>query len=320
VGNIALHEGKPVIFDCIEFNPELHWIDTMSDIAFLIMDLDAREQGELGWRFLNKYLESTGDYSGLVLLRFYLVYRALVRCKIACIRLGQPDLSRQGGVLELQHEHRYLELADGYTTHPATQLIITHGLSGSGKTTITQALLEKLGAVRLRSDIERQRLFGITSSTGTASKPGADMYSESGIRRTYQYLAKITETTLATGIPVIIDATFLKTYQRDMFRRIATSRGYRFIILDCHAPDTQLRNRITKRLQRNQDASQANLDILDYQIANRDPLTDAEQKYAVIVNNAQTLLPDNVMITHLARELEGKPLVTPATVCKHITE
>lgn len=313
VGNIALHMGRPVIFDCIEFNSELHWIDTINEIAFLIMDLDARKQAESGWRFLNRYLELTGDYSGLALLRFYLVYRALVRCKIACIRLGQPDLSRQGGVLELQHEHRYLDLAAGYTIHPPAQLIITHGLSGSGKTTISQALLEKLGAVRLRSDIERQRLFEITSSTGTTPKPGAGMYNETGIKRTYQYLAEITQATLAAGFPVIVDATFSQTYQRDIFRHIAASGGYRFIILDCRAPEEQLRNRITQRMQRDEDASQANLEILHHQIANRDPLSDMEQDYAVVVNNAQTLLPDDVMITQLARELAGKPHATPVT-------
>jgi len=313
VGNIALHAGSPVIFDCIEFNPELRWIDTMSEIAFLIMDLDAREQPDFGWRFLNRYLELTGDYSGLALLRFYLVYRALVRCKIACIRLDQTDLSRQGGVLELQHEHRYLDLAAGYTTPSPARLIITHGLSGSGKTTISQALLEKLGGVRLRSDIERQRLFGILGSTGSAPQTGAGMYSETGISRTYQYLAGITQATLAAGFPVIVDATFSHTYQRAMFRHIAARGGYRFVILDCQAPEEQLRNRITERMQRDQDASQANLEILYYQIANRDPLSDMEQEYAVVVNNTQTLLPDDVKITRLAQELGATPPVKPVT-------
>lgn len=303
VGNIALHEGRPVIFDCIEFNPELHWIDTMSEIAFLIMDLDARGRGELGWRFLNSYLEHSGDYSGLVLLRFYLVYRALVRCKVACIRLHQPDLSRPGGVLELQHEHRYLDLAGSYTGPPEAQLIITHGLSGSGKTTITQTLLEKLGAVRLRSDIERRRLFGTPESTGPGLKPGQGMYTDNGIRRTYRRLADLTGSALAAGFPVIVDATFLHAYQRDMFRHIAARVGYRFIILDCRAPQAQLRERIKERLQRNQDASEAGLEVLDQQILSREPLSDTEQAHTLIVDNAAGTHQDAV--TRILPELAG---------------
>lgn len=307
-GNITLHQGLPVIFDCIEFNPELHWIDTMSEIAFLFMDLEARAQLESGWRFLNRYLELTGDYPGLALLRFYLVYRALVRCKIACIRLDQPDLSRQGGLEELQHEHRYLDLAAAYTQPPEPRLIITHGLSGSGKTTITQALLERLGAIRLRSDIERQRLFATSDTPGKALKPGHGKYSESGIRRVYQHLADITRATLVAGFSVIVDATFLATRQRDMFRRIAIDGGYRFVILDCRAPEAQLRDRIVTRLQGSQDASEADLEILDYQIATRDPLSDMEWKYTVVVNNTGAV-PDRVFLNHLLRELADRPLL-----------
>ena len=311
VGNIALHEDQPVIFDCIEFNPELHWIDTMSEIAFLIMDLDARERAGYGRRFLNKYLELTGDYSGLALLRFYLVYRALVRCKIACIRLGQAELTRQGGVLELQHEHRYLELAATYTDVPKPRLIITHGLSGSGKTTITQTLLEILGAVRVRSDIERQRLFGVSASGTAALQPDAGKYNETGIRRTYQYLADITESILAAGFPVIVDATFLHAYQRDMFQRIAVNGGYRFVILDCRAPEPRLRDRILRRMRHNQDASEATLEILDHQLSSRESLSDAEQKFTIVVDNAGMTTPDAACITRLVHELTNMPLPAP---------
>ena len=311
IGNIALHDGKPVIFDCIEFNPELHWIDTVSEIAFLIMDLDARQQTEFGRRFLNKYLELTGDYSGLALLRFYLVYRALVRCKIACIRLDQPELTRQGGALELQHEHRYLELATAYTCVPEPRLIITHGLSGSGKTTITQALLETLGAIRLRSDIERQRLFGLPASTTAALQPGAGKYNETGIRRTYQCLADISESILAAGFPVIVDATFLHAYQRDMFRQIAVNGGYRFVILDCRAPEAQLRDRILRRMRHNQDASEATLEILDHQFSSREPLSAMEQKFTIVMDNAGMTAPDAACITRLVHELTHIPMPTP---------
>lgn len=295
VGNIAIHDGVPVIFDCIEFNPELHWIDTMSEVAFLIMDLDARGRGEFGRRFLNRYLELTGDYAGLAVLRFYLVYRALVRCKIACIRLGQPDLSRQGGVLELEHEHKYLDLADGYTRPTRPMLIITHGLSGSGKTTITGDLLEQLGAIRLRSDIERKRLPGTASAASGRVAPGQGIYSENRTVQTYRYLAGIAGDILAAGFPVIVDATFLRSRQREMFRHIAATGGYGFTILDFHASEDQLRERIKERLIKNQDASEADLEVLDYQFSSREPLSEAENEYTVLIDTSGKTDPTQII-------------------------
>ena len=301
-GNIALYHDSPVIFDCIEFNPELYWIDTMSEIAFLIMDLDARGRAATGWRFLNRYLELTGDYAGVSLLRFYLVYRALVRCKIASIRLGQPDLSRQGGLLELQHEHRYLDLAAAYTGAAGSRLIITHGLSGSGKTTVSQALLEHIGAVRLRSDIERIRLFATPADAVVQSAPGQGKYAEDAVLRIYRHLAAQARAVLAAGFTVIVDAAFLRTQQRDMFRHIAADGGYPFFILDCQAPAAQLRERLEARQLRNDDASEAGTEVLDFQLTNREPLSEVERRYSITVDNAGAA-PGTAFIRRLARTL-----------------
>ncbi len=93
LANMAWVDGEPILFDCIEFNENLRWIDVINDIAFLFMDLADRGQKKLGWSFLNHYLQKTGDYQGLQLLRFYAVYRAMVRAKVNCLRLAQPGLS-----------------------------------------------------------------------------------------------------------------------------------------------------------------------------------------------------------------------------------
>ena len=311
VGNIAIHDGAPVIFDCIEFNPELHWIDTMSEAAFLIMDLDARGRSEFGRRFLNRYLELTGDYPGLAVLRFYLVYRALVRCKIACIRLGQADLSRPGGVLELEHEHKYLDLAGAYTCPARPVLIITHGLSGSGKTTVTQDLLEQLGAVRLRSDIERKRLPGTVSAVTGKTVPGQGIYDESHTVQTYQYLAGTAKEVLEAGYPVIVDATFLRSRQREMFRSIAAAGGYRFSILDFHATEDQLRDRIMERLISNKDASEADLEVLDYQLSFHEPLSKAEQADTVFVDTSVVTDADEI-IRQINQKMDQTPFISPS--------
>ena len=94
LANLALLDDKVVLFDCLEFNDNLRWIDVMNEVAFTVMDLDDRGQQTLARRFLNAYLEHSGDYAGLALLRFYQVYRALVRAKVSVIRLNQAGLSR----------------------------------------------------------------------------------------------------------------------------------------------------------------------------------------------------------------------------------
>jgi uncharacterized protein len=86
LGNIVLIDDQPVPFDCIEFNPALRWIDVMSEVAFTVMDLLHHQRASLAWRFLNAWLESSGDYSGIRVLRFYLAYRAMVRAKVSAIR------------------------------------------------------------------------------------------------------------------------------------------------------------------------------------------------------------------------------------------
>ncbi|MFP5463053.1 MAG: hypothetical protein ACLGII_16035, partial [Gammaproteobacteria bacterium] len=123
LANLVLIDGAPQLFDAIEFNPALRWIDCMADIAFLAMDL--------AWRFLNAWLECTGDYAGLPVLDYYRVYRALVRAKVAGIRSGQPGADAAAALDEVR---AYLRLAQAMATPPTTQLLITHGLSGSGKT------------------------------------------------------------------------------------------------------------------------------------------------------------------------------------------
>ena len=110
LNNIARVDGELVVFDCLEFNAELRWIDTMSEIAFVAMDLDDRGRSDLARRFLNAYLERTGDYAGLGVYRFYYVYRALVRAKVAAMREDQLAAGRAHDALDTEL-HGYVDLA-----------------------------------------------------------------------------------------------------------------------------------------------------------------------------------------------------------------
>ena len=272
LGNLAWVDGQVVIFDCIEFNPALRWIDVVSEVAFCFMDLLHRQHGDLAMRFLNAWLEITGDYEGIGLLRYYAVYRALVRAKVAALRADQSENKTES----MQEVNAYLLLAQQLIQAMPTQLYITHGLSGSGKTTLSQKMLQIFGMIRLRSDIERKRLAGMEATEQSGSGIGQGMYTKSFGRKTYVHLSKLTDTLLFAGWPVIVDAAFLERWQRDLFRGVARRRGVSFLILDIKADINILRGRISQRIEQGKDASEANLEVLQNQIKTAQPLEEDE--------------------------------------------
>ena len=282
LGNIVRYRGRPLIFDCIEFNPGLRRIDVISDLAFLLMDLDHRERPDLAWRVLNSYLEVTGDYPGLALLDFYRVYRALVRAKVNAIRLGQAGISMAGANEAREQSLAYLEQAGSCTAPHRGALLITCGVSGSGKTHYSLGLSRRLGAVHLRSDIERKRLFGLKP---LQPSDDLDIYTTEASDRTFARLRELAGLLLDAGYSVIVDATFIERARRDDFRRLADAQRVPFqILLFDPSPET-LRQRVRQRLQSADDASEADLEVLESQLRHFDRPGDDEGEYLCIRNN-----------------------------------
>jgi len=245
--NVIALDGDVAAFDCIEFDPALLWIDIIDDIAFPVMDFSARGHDDFAYRLLNGWLDHTGDHAGLPLLRFSVVYRALVRAQVAHLR-GSDDAAR-----------RYLETALAWTQTPARRLVITHGLPGSGKTFQSQRLLERDGAIRLRSDVERKRLFGLGMFDDSHAK-GLDLYTPEATARTYDRLLDLARTALNAGYPVVLDAAFLRRPEREAARALAHELKAPFSILACAAPPAVLRDRLRARRH---DASEADVVVLD---------------------------------------------------------
>lgn len=276
LGNMTLIGGRVVLFDCIEFNPELRWIDVISDTAFLLVDLLHYGYDAYAYRILNRYLQLTGDYSGLGVLRYYLVYRALVRAKVALLRMAQhhdAEISKQ------VHEGYavFARLAEGFTAGGRPLLMVTHGLSGSGKSTLAAQLAEKTGAIQLRSDVERKRLFGYRAEEQT----GGEVYTETAGRDTYRRLADLARIVIQAGFSAIVDATFLKSAQRRQFEQLAEECGVTFVILDFKASEAVLAERINSRRALQNDASEATLDVLQQQMQSAEPLSADEQVYVL---------------------------------------
>lgn len=282
LANLAWADGRLVIFDCLEFSPALRWIDVISEVAFCYMDLLHRDYPALAARFLNAWLEATGDYQGVALLRYYAVYRALVRAKVAGLRAAQGCAASRAELADC------LRLAVRLTVAGAPRLWITHGLSGSGKTTLSQCWLERYGLIRLRSDVERKRLAGLDALARGGEAIG--LYREAATRQTFQHLARLAEELLQAGWPVIVDAAFLQRRERDQFRELAGRLGAGFWILDIRAGEATLRARVSRRAALDNDASDAGLRVLEQQLASASPL-EADELPQVIAVGADGQLP-----------------------------
>lgn len=282
--NIALLDGVPTPFDGIEFSADFRWTDVINEVAFLMMDLLDHRLPRLAFRFLNAYLERSGDYAGLRLLRFYLVYRALVRAKVSCLRGHQPGMMAREQSETEQEYHRHLYLAERLAAPRHAALLLMHGLSGSGKTTIAQGLLEVLGAVRLRSDVERKRLFGLAAEARSGAELDAGLYAPGASERTYAHLAALAREVLAARYPVIVDAAFLRRAWRERFAELAHSAGAAFVIAACTASPATLRARVALRQHAARDASEAGLLVLERQLATEEPLGADEARHVMTID------------------------------------
>lgn len=258
LGNIALVAGSPRIFDCIEFNDELRLIDTMNDAAFLAMDCEARGYPELGLRFLSRYLEHGGDYEGLALLRLYQFYRAGVRGKVALLLSEDTGLAADGVASKRREADAYFALAAAYAAAPPPpRLIMVGGLSGSGKSHLALLGSKAAGALVIRSDATRKRI----------GKDADALYTPEMTEATYAAMMAGAGAALAAGYSVILDATFLDAAERDRARELAKECGVAFAPYWLDVPAAELRRRVAARSAAGGDVSDADLAVLEAQLA-----------------------------------------------------
>ena len=305
-GNIAMVDGEPLVFDALEFNPDLRWIDTASELAFLIMDLQEAGESGLAGRLLNRYLDLSGDYGAIEVLALYQVYRAMVRAKVLAIRLGQADLPAAEATAQRLNCIRYLDLATAYTRRRRPRLVLTCGLSGSGKSRLANRLREALPIIHLRSDLERKRLFGLGPEVQTRCEIGTGIYSPQATRQTYQRLLSLADSILGSGYDVIVDATFLRREWRSAFHDLARHRNAGCVTLAFLAPMAVLRERVARRAAAGSDASDATVPVLECQASGCERLSRSERRLAILIDSSDP--PPLPTILERVADLTGVPL------------
>jgi uncharacterized protein len=295
LGNVLQLEGQATAFDGIEFDPALRWIDVVDDIAFLAMDLLANDRRALAFRFINAYLSAIGDYDALPGLRFAMVCRALVRAQVTTLA-AQQGVQAVGGC----NASAYVALAEALSTGDDARLAITHGLPGSGKSFVSQGVLEAAGAICVRSDVERKRLFGLDARASSRDHVPGGIYDSATTHRTYARLQQVADTALRAGWPVIVDAAFLRRSERASFAALASARGAPFSVLDCRAALPLLRRRIEARQAGGADASEADLAVLEKLAGVDEGLSASERAMAIVVDAETPVSPQAVAAQWLA--------------------
>ena len=307
LGNIVWCDGAPLLFDALEFNASMRHIDTIADLAFTFMDLIAAGLPRLAWRFISAVLDASGDHAALPLLRWWAVHRAAVRAKVALLAAAGQGGAQAGAADEAQ---RYLAaaiqlagLADSAgragpgDAKPILRLVLACGLSGSGKSLVAGALAERLGAVRLRSDVERKRLFGLPPTGRSA--PG--LYAPEASLRTYERLQHLADMALSGQISVVVDAASLQHHEREALQAVALRHGAAYRLLVCEAPLAVLQQRVTARREVGQDPSDATLEVLALQQQWAEWPTGAE------ADNMLSLDTD-CSLDELTRRIEALPI------------
>jgi predicted kinase len=300
LANLVRLPGGITAFDCIEFNADLRHTDVFGDIAFLVMDLVARRRHDLAAHFLNRYLERTGDYDGMSVFSLYFVYRCLVRAKVAAIRC-QERVDTNEVAADRDEVLFYCDMARRQILPRVPILVVMSGFSGSGKTWVSTKLLAAMPAIRVRSDIERKRIFGLHETEDSGSGVGEGIYTAQAGRKVYERLFSVARTNLAAGHNVILDAAFLGSAEREAAVDIARRYGGVPVILPVSAPVEVMRQRLLIRTDRADDASEAGLAVFEHQLANAEPVSDQERALVIPVDNSA-----KVDVAAIAAEIKGK--------------
>jgi len=270
------------IYDCIEFNERFRYCDVASEVAFLAMDLDHYGRADLSHAFITSYVAESRDTELLKLLNFYKGYRAYVRGKVESFQLDDPYIEDTEKSRLLNSAGSYFDLADSYLmSRPA--LIITTGFVGTGKTALAQALAKRMGLVTISSDVTRKRLAAIPLNEHHFEEFDSGLYSADSTRRTYDRMFDEAKSILTEGGSVILDASFIKSQERQRAKRLAEEVNADFFIIECTLDEAIIKERLDKRMKEG-SVSDGRWEILEPQKKGFEPIAEAPPANHIKVN------------------------------------
>jgi hypothetical protein len=284
--NIVRWQGRLTPFDCLEFDASLRRGDVALDLAFLYMDLESKQRSDLAAVLLDGYCARGGDYHALAVLDLYAVHRALVRAKIDALQAAGAVAHDRQAAARVAFGER-LDVAERLTAARDPVLVLMHGVSGSGKSWVSEAAVPVLPALRIRSDVERRRVAGIAAGERTASPLHGGAYTAELGDRTYRRLLECARSVLLGGRHVIVDAAFLDARRRAPFIALAAELGCRLLIADCTAPVAELHRRVSARSAAGRDPSEATTEVLADQLRRNPSLLPEEQPYRLDLDTAR---------------------------------
>ncbi len=292
--NIVVREGRLVPFDCLEYEPAFRWIDVADEVAFLTSDLTSRGCREHAHALRSAYLERSGDYHACRLIKLYEAHRALVRAKVAALAAAMPGSHAQRAALREEHARLVAHAAHALAErHP--HLVLMTGLSGSGKTWMARRVARSLGAVHLRSDVERKRRAGLTALERGGTGLAVGLYASEVSARVYDDLAREAYDALMGGYTAIVDATLLRRDERRRFAELGARARAPTHLVSCKAPLSVLRERLRARAAARSDPSEADDSVLEWQRRRLEPVGAREPLDAIEVETSDPRALEKVL-------------------------
>ncbi|WP_433527295.1 AAA family ATPase [Nocardia pseudovaccinii] len=237
------------VLDCLDFDDQLRYVDCLDDIAFLAMDLEFLGHRELGDRLLDEYLRATADPAPTSLRDHYIAYRALVRAKVDVICFGQGDTAAR------ERAQRHLQIAAHHLEQAAVRLVVVGGLPGTGKSTVAAELAATTAAIVISSDHVRRQLLTGQEPTGPVGTYATGAYAPEGKARVYAEMLAQARVLLASGVSVILDASWIDAAERSRAAALAEEAHADLVALQCVCPRALASRRIRQRAACESDAT-----------------------------------------------------------------
>ncbi|HUG66551.1 MAG TPA: AAA family ATPase [Pirellulaceae bacterium] len=267
----------PLIIDCIEFNREFRTLDVVDELAFLAMECDFLGADDITAPIFERYFEESGDSPPGQLIDFYRIYRACVRAKVSALRAEQLGGEAREGLLV--SANKYLALADRYSrTLGPPVLILVHGLPGTGKSTIAQAISDQLGFALLQTDAIRSAVIG---PSGGLQGFNEGQYRPENRLRVYETMHAQAQDLLSHGTSVVLDGTYLAASLRGAVADLAKQQPAEFLVVYCRCPEEIARQRISARARSGTSLSETRPEFFDQQRQAEEPDLPEQRSLAV---------------------------------------